>query len=155
MNSKFSHFAAVGLLVVAGFALSLGVEGRSQVVAMSETVTEIFVGAIADVGSRIGAAAQAFESLSFATVYGAVGEWLGAVDVTLPSASAAMVPQALAVTKSLDPLSDAEQRARIEASFSDTVKVVPDATKTSGTITPVFRGEEGEEYLYVVVPMKK
>ncbi|MEK7645455.1 MAG: hypothetical protein AAB391_04040 [Patescibacteria group bacterium] len=155
MTSKFSHFAAVGLLVAAGYSLSLGVDGRQQIVAMSEVVADVAsgaVGQVADVSKDVLATAK---HLSFANIYNAFGILTGAVENVEVERSAAAVSQVLVVTEADAALSDEEQQALIQDSFSDTVKVVPDATKKSGTIIPVFRGVEGEKYLYVAVPVKK
>lgn len=43
---------------------------------------------------------------------------------------------------------------RIKKTFSDEVSVSPDESGTSGVITPVFRSAEGEDYLYVLVPIQ-
>ncbi len=45
-------------------------------------------------------------------------------------------------------------RKHIEESFSDDVEIISDESKTSGVIKPVFRKDTGEEYLYVMVPVK-
>ena len=46
-------------------------------------------------------------------------------------------------------------KKQIQESFSDEVKVAPDKTGTAGIIKPVFKNSEGEDYLYVLVPIKK
>ena len=48
---------------------------------------------------------------------------------------------------------DEEVKEKIKEAFSDEVKVEL-KDKTSGIITPVFKGKEGEEYLYILVPIK-
>ncbi len=48
---------------------------------------------------------------------------------------------------------DIELKEKIKASFSDEVRVEP-IDKTSGVITPILKGKEGEKYLYVSVPIK-
>jgi hypothetical protein len=48
---------------------------------------------------------------------------------------------------------DEEIKEKIKLSFSDEVKVRP-ADKSSGIIVPVFRSGEGEEYMYILVPIK-
>ncbi len=39
-------------------------------------------------------------------------------------------------------------------SFSDTVEIKPDTSGTAGVITPVFKKAKGEDFLYVLVPVK-
>ncbi len=155
MTSKFSHFAAVGLLVSAGFALALGVDGRRQMSAMSDVVIDAASGAVTQVSTVSRDVLAMAEHLSFANMYSAFGLLTGAVEGVEVERSAAAASQVLVVTEADAALSDEEQQALIQDSFSDTVKVVPDATKKSGTIIPVFRGVEGEKYLYVAVPVKK
>lgn len=154
MTSKFSHFAAVGLIVAAGFALTLGVDGRQQVSAMSDVVTDAVSSVVAQVSTVSKDVLATAEYLSFANIYSALGLLTGAVE-SVEVGHPAAASQVLVVTEADTAMSDREQQALIQDSFSDTVKVVPDATKKSGTIIPVFRGVEGEKYLYVAVPVKK
>ena len=44
--------------------------------------------------------------------------------------------------------------AKVKQSFSDEVSVSPNADGSSGVITPVFKKTKGDEYLYVMVPIK-
>ena len=46
-----------------------------------------------------------------------------------------------------------ETEKKIKAAFSDEVEVKP-KDKTSGVIIPIFREGKGEEYIYVLVPVK-
>ncbi len=46
-------------------------------------------------------------------------------------------------------------KSMIQNSFSDEVAVRPDQSGTSGVITPVFRKNSGEDFLYVLVPLKE
>lgn len=51
-----------------------------------------------------------------------------------------------------------DSQAQLEAvkeTFSDEVKVTPDESGTSGVITPVFKERTGNDYLYVLVPVKE
>jgi len=48
---------------------------------------------------------------------------------------------------------DGEIIKKIKESFSDEVRVEP-KDETSGIIVPIFREREGQEYLYIMVPMK-
>lgn len=43
----------------------------------------------------------------------------------------------------------------IQSSFSDEVEIKVDEDGVSGTITPVFREKRGEDYMYVLVPVKE
>lgn len=45
-------------------------------------------------------------------------------------------------------------KQKIKDSFSDEVKVKPDKSGTSGVITPVFKKAEGDDFVYVLVPIK-
>jgi len=49
---------------------------------------------------------------------------------------------------------DEEIKQKIKASFSDEVRVTP-RDKTSGIIIPKFREREGQEYLYIMVPVNE
>lgn len=49
---------------------------------------------------------------------------------------------------------DEEIKEKIKASFSDEVRVSPE-DKTSGIIVPIFREKEGQEYPYIMVPVKE
>jgi hypothetical protein len=48
---------------------------------------------------------------------------------------------------------DEEIKEKIELSFSDEVRV-KSTDKSSGVIIPIFREGEGEEYMYILVPIK-
>ncbi len=48
---------------------------------------------------------------------------------------------------------DEETKEKIKTAFSDEVRVEPE-DDSSGIIIPIFRDREGEEYLYVLVPVK-
>lgn len=50
---------------------------------------------------------------------------------------------------------DAEAKAKILSSFSDEVTVKPDKSGTAGVIKPVFKEGNGEDFLYVLVPVKE
>ena len=47
---------------------------------------------------------------------------------------------------------DEETKKKIKEAFSDEVKVEP-KDETSGIITPIFKEREGQEYLYIMVPV--
>ena len=42
---------------------------------------------------------------------------------------------------------------KIKASFSDEVRVTPE-DESSGIIVPIFREREGQEYIYLMVPVR-
>ena len=44
--------------------------------------------------------------------------------------------------------------AKIKNTFSDDVRVEPSSDGTNGVITPVFKKSNGDDYLYVLVPIK-
>jgi len=50
--------------------------------------------------------------------------------------------------------SDAQTKQRIQSSFSDNVSVTPDATGNAGVIKPNFKKTNGDDFLYVLVPVK-
>ncbi len=43
----------------------------------------------------------------------------------------------------------------IKDSFSDEVEIKVDKDGVSGTITPIFKETKGEDYMYVMVPLKE
>ena len=45
-------------------------------------------------------------------------------------------------------------KEQIKSSFSDPVRITPDQGGTSGVITPAFRETAGDEFMYVLVPVK-
>lgn len=50
---------------------------------------------------------------------------------------------------------DEEEKKRIRNSFSDEVMIKPDESGTAGVITPVFRKTNGDDFVYVLVPVKE
>lgn len=58
------------------------------------------------------------------------------------------------VPSSGDASKDEKIKQYIKDSFSDETNVVPDDTGTSGVIKPVFKKQNNEDYLYVIVPVK-
>lgn len=153
--TKISHFTAIGLLVVAGYALSLGAEGRTQVAAMSEVVSDQVTSVFGQMKVFAGNMAFLESNLSFANIYSALGVFTGAAPVNLPTTETSVSTGLVVVQQKATEATAAQEVQDIKASFSDTVKVRPDATKKSGTITPVFKGVEGQNYTYVIVPIKK
>lgn len=149
MISKIGNVTAVGLLVAAGYSLSLGSEGRAQLAAASMVVVESGSSILASAREFTGEFSEAIQHLSFANVYAMVGELS---DVAPPDKQAS---EGLVVTEKVEDPPDPNQVEKIRSSFSDKVIIHQDASKKSGTITPVFRGEEGGEYMYVMVPLKK
>lgn len=56
------------------------------------------------------------------------------------------------------PQTETDVEAQLESvkkAFSDEVVVTPDSSGTSGVITPVFKERNGNDYLYVLVPVKE
>lgn len=49
---------------------------------------------------------------------------------------------------------DERIKQKIRDSFSDEVEVKPDSSRTAGVITPVFRKVRGDDFVYVMVPIK-
>ncbi len=50
---------------------------------------------------------------------------------------------------------DEEEKIRVRDTFSDEVKVKADDSGTAGIITPVFKKTNGDDFLYVLVPVKE
>ena len=50
---------------------------------------------------------------------------------------------------------DEVTKAKIKNSFSDEVAIHPDRSGTAGVITPVFKKTNGEDFVYVLVPVKE
>ena len=50
---------------------------------------------------------------------------------------------------------DNRLKQKIKDSFSDEVKVIPDESGRSGIVRPVFREKEGQNYLYMLVPVSE
>lgn len=50
---------------------------------------------------------------------------------------------------------DEKMKEKIKKSFSDEVIIKPDSTGRSGIIKPVFKNTEGENYLFILVPIKE
>lgn len=49
---------------------------------------------------------------------------------------------------------DEVTKNNIHNSFSDEVTITPDTTGTSGVITPIFKKSNGDDFIYVLVPVK-
>jgi hypothetical protein len=49
---------------------------------------------------------------------------------------------------------DDANKNKIKNSFSDEVTVEPDTSGTSGIIKPVFKKTNGDDFVYVLVPVK-
>ncbi len=58
------------------------------------------------------------------------------------------------VPSSNSPEKDEVIKSKIRESFSDEVAVKPDSSGTAGIITPVFRKAKGDDFVYVLVPVK-
>jgi hypothetical protein len=65
-------------------------------------------------------------------------------------------PGGIVVAPLADSLSQNEiLKKKIQSSFSDEVTVAPDETGTAGVITPVFKKATGDNFVYVLVPVKE
>ena len=53
-----------------------------------------------------------------------------------------------------DGSSDEETVRRVRDSFSDQVEVYPDQSGTAGVVKPVFKETKGDDFVYVLVPVK-
>ena len=71
-------------------------------------------------------------------------------DVQIPA-----FPEGVVVAPSNGQTADAAQAQKLAATFSDQVNVNPDKSGTAGVITPVFRKGAGDNFLYVLVPVKE
>jgi hypothetical protein len=60
----------------------------------------------------------------------------------------------LAVAPSVSENDDYLLKQKINDSFSDEVKIKPDQSGTAGVITPVFKKTKGNDFVYVLVPVK-
>ncbi len=61
----------------------------------------------------------------------------------------------IVVTQTSDSASaDDKLKQKIKNSFSDEVTVHPDTSKISGVVTPVFKNVDGNNFVYVLVPVK-
>jgi hypothetical protein len=70
-------------------------------------------------------------------------------------ASAPAEETGVVITGSQGAALNAAEIARIKSIFSDEVEVRPDSTGTAGIVKPIFRKKDGEDFLYVLVPIQK
>jgi hypothetical protein len=61
----------------------------------------------------------------------------------------------IGIFPSSNPTADEATKEKIMNSFSDEVTVQPDKSGTAGVITPVFRQTNGNDFVYVLVPVKE
>ena len=61
----------------------------------------------------------------------------------------------IVITPSKDKQTDADTIEQIKNTFSDEVRIIPDESGESGIIQPIFRDKEGDEYIYVLVPIQE
>ncbi len=61
----------------------------------------------------------------------------------------------VAIVPSTDPSSDENTKTKLKDTFSDEVTVKADKSGTAGVITPVFKKADGDDFLYVLVPVKE
>lgn len=52
-------------------------------------------------------------------------------------------------------VSDEATKAKIKSSFSDEVVINPDQSGAAGIITPIFKKNDGDDFVYVLVPVKE
>lgn len=67
----------------------------------------------------------------------------------IESKAVAIVPSSNSVTQ------DEVVKESIRNTFSDEVTIKPDSTGSSGVITPMFKTTKGNDFLYVLVPVKE
>ncbi len=60
----------------------------------------------------------------------------------------------LGVVPSTSMSADEKEKAKIRNTFSDEVAIHPDQSGTAGVITPVFKETNGNDFVYVLVPVK-
>lgn len=60
----------------------------------------------------------------------------------------------IGVVPSISLTQDEIEKNKIKNSFSDEVTIQPDTSGTSGVITPVFKKTNGDDFVYVLVPVK-
>ncbi|MDQ2933010.1 MAG: hypothetical protein M3Q80_01360 [bacterium] len=76
--------------------------------------------------------------------------------INMASAEQTSQYNAMAVVPSTGNESEDElMKQQIQRNFSDTVEVKPDASGTGGVITPVFKSTKGDDFMYVLVPIKE
>lgn len=61
---------------------------------------------------------------------------------------------AVVVPKSGDQEKDKDTLDSVKSSFSDQIEITPGNTPNSGIIKPVFKNSKGDDYMYMVVPVK-
>lgn len=69
--------------------------------------------------------------------------------------AATTTPNGIGIFPATTPDADAAEKARIINTFSDEVKIMPDASGGSGVIKPVFQKTDGDDFVYVLVPVKE
>ncbi len=61
----------------------------------------------------------------------------------------------IGIFPAVNPTEDEAAKARIINSFSDEVTISPDQSGSAGVITPVFKKTNGEDFVYVLVPVNQ
>lgn len=154
LMTKLSHFGAVAFIIVAGYWLSLGISGRAQVVSMARVVDGVTTQIVSKITAVIQQVASASENVSLSNVYAAFG-LLASANPAINGSLPAVASEGLVVSEKTSDTSAVRQVEMIQSAFSDEVRVQPDSSNKSGTITPVFKKGEDQTYLYVIVPVQK
>lgn len=61
--------------------------------------------------------------------------------------------EGIVVVLSSEQSSDSAVKQKIKESFSDEIEIIPDESGQAGIIRPVFKKSEGQDYVYVLVPI--
>lgn len=78
-----------------------------------------------------------------------------AVNTVAPRSGGAPQLNGMAVVPSGSDSDPLETEQRIRDSFSDVVEIKADESGTTGVITPVFKKTNGDDFMYVLVPVKE
>lgn len=63
--------------------------------------------------------------------------------------------EGIVIAPSKNKYDNADTIEQIKNSFSDEVKIIPDEGGGSGIIQPIFRDSDGDEYIYILVPVQE
>jgi hypothetical protein len=174
-RSMTSLLAPVAKLSLVSFAIIFALIGFRFGMYVSPSSNEIYAGAFQEVSKDMQASAlsgfeQTFNQVAVAW-HDTVQSWLfdtrqmffaltgnGFAQNTIQPAStdqANSAPNQGMVVVPINPnMNQDAVVAKVKQSFSDQVSVSPNSDGQSGVITPVFKKTKGDEYLYVMVPIK-
>lgn len=76
-------------------------------------------------------------------------------DVIAQNNTAPQLYNGMAIIPSDTSATDAQTKQRVRESFSDQVEVHPDQSGTAGVVKPVFSKSKGDDFVYVLVPVKE